>query len=59
METSLRLLGAEHPSTLTSMANLASTYRDQGQWKEVEELKVQELEATKRLHDSTDNISES
>jgi hypothetical protein len=34
------------------MANLASTYRDQEQWKEAEELKVQE-------HDSTDNTPES
>ena len=30
------MLGAEHPSTLTSMANLASTYMNQGQWKEAE-----------------------
>src|SRR3954469_21221439 len=29
-------LGAEHPDTLTSMANLASTYRNQGRWKEAE-----------------------
>ncbi|KAF6781030.1 Kinesin light chain 5, partial [Colletotrichum sojae] len=28
----------EHPSTLTSMANLASTYMNQGRWKEAEEL---------------------
>jgi pentatricopeptide repeat protein len=27
METSKTKLGADHPSTLTSMANLASTYR--------------------------------
>ena len=33
-----RMLGAEHPDTLTSMANLASTYRNQGRWKEAEEL---------------------
>jgi len=26
METGKRVLGEEHPSTLTSMANLASTY---------------------------------
>jgi hypothetical protein len=25
-------IGAEHSDTLTSMANLASTYRNQGQW---------------------------
>jgi hypothetical protein len=28
METRTRVLGAEHPSTLTSMANLARTYTD-------------------------------
>jgi uncharacterized protein YpmB len=36
-----RVLGLEHPDTLTSMANLASTYSAQGQWKKAEELKVQ------------------
>jgi hypothetical protein len=30
METSSRVLGEEHPDTLTSMANLASTIKDQG-----------------------------
>lgn len=29
METSLRVLGEEHPSTLTSMGNLAHTYKAQ------------------------------
>ena len=38
MDTSVRVLGGEHPDTLTSMANLASTYRDQGRWKEAEDL---------------------
>ncbi|OCK85886.1 hypothetical protein K432DRAFT_217425 [Lepidopterella palustris CBS 459.81] len=42
-------LGAEHPDTLTSMANLASTYRDQGRWKEAEELLVQVIETSKRV----------
>ena len=49
METSLRVLGAEHPSTLASMANLASTYRNQGRWKEAEELDVQVMETRKRV----------
>ncbi|KAF1809666.1 HET-domain-containing protein [Eremomyces bilateralis CBS 781.70] len=44
-----RVLGAEHPSTLTSMANLASTYRNQGRWKEAEELEVQVMETRKRV----------
>ena len=30
METFKRVLGAEHPDTLTSMANLAWTYGNQG-----------------------------
>ncbi|KAH8694330.1 hypothetical protein GQ44DRAFT_719472 [Phaeosphaeriaceae sp. PMI808] len=44
-----RALGAEHPSTLTSTANLASTYRDQGRWKEAEELEVHVLEIMKKV----------
>ena len=40
METRNKVLGQDHPDTLTSMANLASTYRSQGRWKEAEELDV-------------------
>jgi tetratricopeptide (TPR) repeat protein len=43
------LLGKEHPDTLTSMTNLASTYREQGRWKEAEELQVSVIEANKRV----------
>jgi hypothetical protein len=43
------VLGEEHPSTLTSMANLALTYSNQGRWKEAEELEVQVMEARKRV----------
>jgi Tetratricopeptide repeat len=39
----------EHPDTLTSMANLASTYRNQGRWKEAEELEVQLMKTSKRV----------
>ena len=49
METFKRMLGAEHPDTLTSMANLASTYRNQGRWKEAEDLDVQVMETFKRM----------
>jgi putative hemolysin len=49
METSLTVLGREHPSTLTSMANLASTYRNQGRWKEAEELQAKEWEICQRV----------
>jgi hypothetical protein len=46
METRKRVLGQEHPSTLTSMRNLASTYMSQGLRKEAEELQI---EAVNRL----------
>jgi len=49
IEASKRLLGAEHPATLTSMNNLALTYRNQGQWKEAEKLQVQVIQASKRV----------
>ena len=47
METSKTKLGADHPSTLTSMANFASIYRNQGRWLEVEKLEVQVMEICK------------
>jgi len=43
-----RFTGTNHPSTLTSMANLASTYRYQGRWEEAESLDVQVMETCKR-----------
>ena len=43
------MLGEEYPDALTSMANLAPTYKNQGQWKEAEELEVQVMETRKRL----------
>jgi hypothetical protein len=49
MQTRKRVLEEEHPSTLTSIANLASTYRNQGQWKGAEELEVQIMERKKRV----------
>ena len=49
MEASTRMLGQEHPDTLWSMTNLASTYRKQGRWKEAEELEVQAMEASTRM----------
>jgi hypothetical protein len=36
MEKRKHVLGEEHPDTLTSMANLAATYQNQGRWKDVE-----------------------
>jgi hypothetical protein len=47
METSKTKLGADHPATLTSMANLALTYRNQGRWDAAEELELQVIETRK------------
>jgi hypothetical protein len=44
METRKRILGVEHPDTLTMIDYLASTYRRQGRLKEAEELGVQVVE---------------
>ena len=49
VETNVRVLGQDHPDALTSMANLASTYRNQGRWKEAEELDVQVMETRERV----------
>ncbi|KAF6804524.1 Kinesin light chain 5 [Colletotrichum sojae] len=49
VSTWTEILGQEHPSTLTSMANLASTFWNQGRWKEAEELNVQVMETRKRV----------
>jgi Tetratricopeptide repeat len=43
------ILGAEHLDTLTSMGNLASTYSNQGRWKEAEGLEVQVMEISSRV----------
>ena len=49
MEMRKRVLGLEHPDTLTIMANFASTYRNQGRSKEANELEVQVMKTRKRL----------
>jgi hypothetical protein len=41
--------GAEYPSALIIMANLASTHSKQGRWKEAEELRVKDSEFCKRV----------
>ncbi|KAH7012722.1 LOW QUALITY PROTEIN: P-loop containing nucleoside triphosphate hydrolase protein [Microdochium trichocladiopsis] len=50
------LLGSEHPSTLTSMANLSSTYWNQGRWEEAEKLFV-ETRKTKLGADHPDTLT--
>jgi hypothetical protein len=49
MEASSRVLGEEHPDTLSAMANLAATYRNQGRSKDAEELEVKVMEARSRV----------
>ena len=49
MDMRKKLLGAEHPDTLTSMGNLAITYQNQGRWNEAEQLGVQVVDMTKKL----------
>ncbi|GAB7336903.1 hypothetical protein MBLNU13_g01181t2 [Cladosporium sp. NU13] len=43
------VLGEGHPSTLTSMGNLASTYAQQGRWEEAEKLEVEVVEKRKEV----------
>ncbi|KAF6784617.1 Kinesin light chain 5 [Colletotrichum sojae] len=49
VSTRAEILGQEHPDTLTSMANLASTFWNQGRWTEAEELEVRVMEMNKRV----------
>ena len=48
MDMRKKLLGAEHPDTLTSMANLAHTYKKQGRWNEAEQLQIQVMNIRKK-----------
>ena len=43
------LLSADHPHTLITMSNLASTYHDQGRLSEAKQLEVQVLDLGKKL----------
>ena len=43
------VLGLEHPDTLTSMANLAGTFWNQGRWTDAEELQMTVMEMSKRV----------
>ncbi len=49
LETHTRILGEEHPITLTTMNNMAIMYWGQGLWKEAEKLQVQVIETSKRM----------
>jgi hypothetical protein len=54
------VLGAEHPSTLTSMANLASTYSRQKRWTEAEGILLLAVDAHQRVlgpsHPDTEGV---
>jgi hypothetical protein len=49
LEARERVLRPKHLDTLTDVGNLASTYRNQGQWKETEALQAKELEICSRV----------
>ena len=49
MEMRKKVLGDEHPDTLSSMGNLASTYSDQKRQNEAEQLEIQVMEIRKKL----------
>lgn len=53
LEEKKQEFGMEHSETLESIANLASTYEDQGRWSEVEELDRFMLEKRTRLQGRT------
>ena len=49
LEWASRTYGEDHPDTLWSMANLAMTYQNQGQWLAAEQLELQVIEKAKTL----------
>ncbi|MCH8133033.1 MAG: tetratricopeptide repeat protein, partial [Myxococcales bacterium] len=49
LEIQKRVLGEEHPSTLSTMNNLAILYEDQGRYDEAEPLYLKTLEIRKRV----------
>ena len=49
VEVRMRELGMRHPSTLTSMANLAVTYFHQGKYEEARELGLKVLDLCKNV----------
>jgi tetratricopeptide (TPR) repeat protein len=49
MQTRKRVLGDEHPDTLTSINSLALTYWNQGRWEAAEGLEVQVMQIRKRV----------
>ena len=44
LDLSKKVLGPEHPATLTSLTNLARTFSDQGKYEQADELGVKVLD---------------
>ena len=44
-----KILGEEHPDTISAKAHLASTYRELGKYREAEELEIQVLYARNKI----------
>lgn len=44
-----KVLGDDHPDTLSAIRNLAATYGNQGRWKEAEDLQIQMLASMERV----------
>jgi hypothetical protein len=59
IETTKRVLGDEHPNTLTSISSLASTYWSQGRWKEAEKLDLEVIQKCKTVfgEDHSDTLN--
>jgi Tetratricopeptide repeat len=49
IEISKKLLGPEHPATLSSMENLARIYSEQRRWNDAEQLELQVMDIRKKL----------
>src|SRR5882757_395383 len=49
MDMRKKLLGANHPDTIKSMGNLATTRRKQGRWNEAELLEIRVMDMRKKL----------
>ena len=49
MDIRKKVVGAEHPNTLTTMSDLANTYLAQGGWNKAEQLEVQVMDIRKKV----------
>jgi len=50
----MKILGGEHPDTIKSIVDLASTYEDQESWDKAEKLTLQLIDLRKRLKGAED-----